>query len=520
MAEIRVPRLEKGQTKIKNVPIAVTPEGFWCCPSPGVFQKPFKPQPSLNKAKQPSQNSSIQPKKVSINEVKSGPTNAGLLVVDEKRANGSDAIVLNAPLSNEKAGRPGPNKVENMPRKVTIEYGEAGTGDLKVILLGKQGITVKLSVHRSILVENSSFFATRISEQQPVFPCLEIDNCDDVEIYAETIGLMYCQEMKQQLIKQSVPRVLRILKVGERLGFTKCIRSCLEYLEAVPWVGEDEEEKVVASVTRLEGHGIGVGAVLKRVSSVTEKPPKDTLCRILELVLESKEEKGRREMKSIVLKLLRGTSSSSADGSCNETIFAAFQASLDSLLSLFRQAAEAKLDDKPMSVRETAAKPIALQADNLLWMLDILSDRQAGDDVAVIWANQRELVSIHSGIPVVVRHYVSLVSARIFVLIGQGAVLSCKETRHSLLNLWLPPLIDDYKWLQHGCRLFDRDVVEEGIGRTILTLPMEDQRALLLSWLGSFLTNGDGCPNLQRAFEVWWRRALARPAAAAAARVD
>ena len=51
MAEIRLTRVEQGQAKIRNVPIAVTPEGFWCCPSPVVFQKNLKPQNPLNKPK-------------------------------------------------------------------------------------------------------------------------------------------------------------------------------------------------------------------------------------------------------------------------------------------------------------------------------------------------------------------------------------------------------------------------------------------------------------------------------------
>uniref|UniRef100_M4FIZ5 At3g05675-like ankyrin-like domain-containing protein n=1 Tax=Brassica campestris TaxID=3711 RepID=M4FIZ5_BRACM len=38
-----------------------------------------------------------------------------------------------------------------------------------------------------------------------------------------------------------------------------------------------------------------------------------------------------------------------------------------------------------------------------------------------------------------------------------------------------------------------------------------DQQRILMSWLGSFLNGGDGCPNLQRAFEVWWRRSFVRP---------
>ncbi|KAK4426321.1 BTB/POZ domain-containing protein [Sesamum alatum] len=320
---------------------------------------------------------------------------------------------------------------------------------------------------------------------------------------------MYCKELKQRLIKQSVSRVLRILKVGEQLGFTSCIQSCLEYLEAVPWVGEEEEERVVSSVLRLESEGIRVRPVLKRVSSDISKTPKDTLSHILELVLKSKEEKGRREMKSVVLKLLRESNSlrSSSDSSdlCNETLVSSCRNSLDSLLSLFRQAA------KPIDSREPVVKMMAIEADNLLWLLDILADRQAADEFAITWANQQELASLHTRLPIVSRHHVSMITARLFVGIGRGELLPSKDTRHLLLKTWLEPLINDYSWLQHGCRSFDRKVVEEGIGRTILTLPLEDQQSILLSWLGSFLKSGDNCPNLQRAFEVWWRRTFIRP---------
>uniref|UniRef100_A0A5B7B5F4 BTB domain-containing protein n=1 Tax=Davidia involucrata TaxID=16924 RepID=A0A5B7B5F4_DAVIN len=514
MAEIRLTRLEQGQTKIRNVPIAVTSDGFWCCPSPVVFQKTPKTQNPLNKPKSPpTPKSSVQKKLTPLTEKKPTPTpSRSGIVSDDQRNFSSDTPVLSASVVSERAPRP---KIENLPRKVSIEFGEPGTSDLKVVLLGRQGFAVKLSVHKSVLVDNSSFFADKLSEQPPGLHCLEIDDCEDVEIYVETVGLMYCKELKQRLIKQSVSRVLRILKVAEQFGFNSCIQSCLEYLEAVPWVGEEEEEKVLSSVLRLQGEGIGVTPVLKRVSSDTSNPPKDTLSHIMELVLKSNEERGRREMKSVVLKLLRENNclpsfSGSAD-ICNETIYSSCRSCLDSLLSMFRQAAEPEFADKPMDCKEPVVKQMALEADNLSWLLEILADRLAADEFAVMWASQQELASLHPKLPIVSRHHVSCITARLFVGIGRGELLPSKDTRHLLLHTWLQPLINDYSWLQHGCRSFDRKVVEEGIGRTILTLPLEEQQSILLAWLGSFLKAGDNCPNLQRAFEVWWRRTFVRP---------
>ncbi|GMP31633.1 hypothetical protein CsSME_00005772 [Camellia sinensis var. sinensis] len=516
MAEIRVTRLDQGQTKVRNVPIAVTPEGFWCCPSPVVFQKTLKTQNPLNKPK-PSPSApkaSSQKKQTPLTEKKptSNPSRPGI-VSNEQINPVSDTPIVIAPVVTERMPRP---KVENLPRKVSIEFGEPRTSDLKVVLHGKQGFAVRLSVHKNILVENSSFFADKLSEQQySGLPCLEIDDCEDVEIYVETVGLMYCKDLKQRLIKQNVSRVLRILKVAEQLGFNLCIQSCLEYLEATPWVGDEEEEKVVSSVLRLQGEGIGVNPVLKRVSSNTSNPPKDTISHILELVLNSNEERGRREMKSIVLKLLRENSclpsSSGVADICNETIYSSCRNCLNSLLSLFRQAAEPEFADKPMDSREPVVKQIALDADNLSWLLEILADRQAADEFAVTWASQEELALLHTNLPIVSRHHVSFITARLFIGIGRGELLPSKDTRHLLLQTWLEPLINDYGWLQHGRRSFDRKLVEEGIGRTILTLPLEDQQRILLGWLGSFLKAGDNCPNLQSAFEVWWRRTFIRP---------
>lgn len=303
------------------------------------------------------------------------------------------------------------------------------------------------------------------------------------------------------------------MQVAEIIGFSTCIQSCLEYLEAVPWVGDEEEEKVVSTILRLQDEGIGVNPVLKRVSSDNTKAPKDnTLSHIIELVLKSNEEKGRREMKSVVLKLLRENNNVPSNSSiCKEMIYTSCRSCLDSLLSLFKQAAELDNADKSSNNKESIVKHIALEADNLSWLLEVLIDKQAADEIAVMWGNQQELAVLHTKLPIVSRYHVSCISARLYVAIGRGEMLPGKDTRQLLLQTWLQPLINDYCWLQHGCRSFDGKVVEEGIGRTILTLPLEDQQSIMLSWLGSFLKIGDKCPNLQRSFEVWWRRTFIRP---------
>lgn len=510
MTDFRVRSLEQGQTKIRNVPIAVTPEGFWCCPAPVVFQRTIKHQSNQNKQK------SSPPRKLT-GQKSTNPSgekrhlahqSKSPVASEDQKCLSSDSFCIDTAITPERVAKA---NAGNPQRKISVGFGKPDTCDLKVVLSGKENISVRINVHKNILAEHSSFFAEKLAKQSPVI-CIEIGDCEDVEIYVEAIGLMYCKEIKQRLIKLSVAHVLRMLKVAEALGFQLCVKSCLNYLEAVPWVG-DEEENIVSSIRCLGIDKYGVSPILKRVSSDISNPPNDTLARILELVLKSTEDKGRRKMKSLVLKLLKENTqwmSGSAD-ICSETLYNSCQTCLHLLLLLFREASEPGFAEKDLVKKDTITRQIVLEADNLLWLVDILSDRHIADEFVVIWANREELASLHPKLPIVSRHLVSCITARIFVGIGKGEMLPSKDTRQMLLQVWLQPLINDYSWLQHGCQSFDRIVVEEGIGRTILTLPLEDQQTMMLSWLDSFLRVGDNCPNLQKAFEVWWRRTFIRP---------
>lgn len=212
MADFAV-ELRARHTKIRNVPIAVTPEGFWCCPSPAVLQKTMKnqaPQTKPHKGSPPNSKAS---------SVQRAPT-----ISSEKRT-----------IANSNAEKP--NSLENLSKvtdkpqqkhKISVGFGQRETSDFKVVLHGKDGFVVKMSVHKNVLLENSNYFAQKISENSPM-SCAEIPDCDDVEIYVETVGLMYCKDIKLRLVKQSVPRVLRILKVIsldnviEKLYFLKLI---------------------------------------------------------------------------------------------------------------------------------------------------------------------------------------------------------------------------------------------------------------------------------------------------------
>ncbi|CAF2039640.1 hypothetical protein HID58_032892 [Brassica napus] len=396
-----------------------------------------------------------------------------------------------------------------MTRSPGNQFNDPASSDVKLTLSSKDGISITMCVHRQILVAHSRFFAVKLSDrwskQQQMAPSsspyiVEISDCDDVEVYIETLMLMYCRDLRKKMMRQDVSRVLGILKVSAAIGFDAGVLSCLEYLEAAPW-SEDEECRIASLLSELHLENVGATEVLRRVSveaSQNNGSNDEVLLNLLHIVLEGKDEKARRDMKTLVSKMLR--ENSSGNDLRKESLYLACDGCLHKLKRQFLQAAESDLEN---------VDQIARQADNLHWILDILIDRQIAEDFLVMWASLSELSDVHGKVPVVHRFEISRVTARIFVGIGKGQILTPKEVRCLLLRNWLTPFYDDFAWMKRASKGLDRYVVEDGLSNTILTLPLAWQQEFFLVWFDRFLNSND-CPNIQRGFEVWWRRAFWR----------
>ncbi|KAM4083141.1 hypothetical protein ACJW30_08G034000 [Castanea mollissima] len=389
-------------------------------------------------------------------------------------------------------------------------FGIGSGGDVKVSVVGRDGFRVTMEMHKSVLEEKSRFFDEKIG----VAHYVEISDCDDVEVYVETLVLMYCDDLnlKKRLMGEDVSKILAVLKVSAAIMFEAGIISCLEYLEAIPW-SEDEEEKVISHLNKLELND-SVTEVLLRVSSEpsTSTRADDIFLRLLTGVLLAKDDKARREMKSLISRLLRedATSESNRLDVSKDVLYHLCHRCLSSLsLCLSDATAVDENRDRGVLMGE-----IAREADNMQWIVDILIDKKMGDEFVKLWADQKELAILHSKLPIMYRHEISRITAQICIAIGRGHILVPKDTRFSLLSTWLEALYEDFGWMRRASRSVDKKLVEDGLSQTILTLPLPQQQAILLKWFDRFLNKGDDCPNIQRAFEVWWRRAFIRQFAA------
>ncbi|GLJ23009.1 hypothetical protein SUGI_0434160 [Cryptomeria japonica] len=507
------------RSRVRNAPLAVDPEGgIWCCapcPSPIAVTKNLKNLKDLQKQKQkpkpskPLPPGDSNPKPADV-ERKALNSNGSPLRLTEPAVKIQTAVDENSN-NNNNNNQPQPPQQQQQQR-IGYKFNDAESSDVRVSVCGKEGTCVNLNLHIQVLVKCSNLFAAKLAEQHTL-PCLlEIVECADMEMYVETLRLMYSSDLKRRLMRESLSRVLRILQVSAAIAFDAGVFSCLEYLEAVPWT-EEEEEKVVSFLIQLQLDSNGTGKVLRRVLTENTSGSEDVIVHILQLVTKANNEKARREMKPLVSRMLRENAAQSNNtfDVSNVNLYDACRNCLDLLFHYFIQIKGPNFLDSSSEDRCSIMSQISRQADNLHWLLDILTDRQIADDFVCMWANQSELAALHSKIPIMFRYEVSRLTARLCIAIGKGQVLASKDIRLLFLQTWLQPLIDDYGWIQRACRSLDMKVVEEGICQTILTLPLKYQQNILLSWLNQFLSNADECPNLQKAFEVWWRRTYIRP---------
>lgn len=255
--------------------------------------------------------------------------------------------------------------------------------------------------------------------------------------------------------------------------------------------------------------------VLQRISAEpsTSSRADGMFFRLLTSVLQAKDEKARRDMKTVISRLLKeGTPENSNYKNrldiSKDTLYSICHNCLSSLILCVSEAT--CVDEKSNQDQGVLMGKIAREADNIQWVVDILIERKIGEEFVKLWADQKELAILHSKIPIIYRHEISRITAQLCIAIGRGQVLVPKEARFSLLSTWLEALYDDFAWMRRACRSIDKKLIEDGLSHTILTLPLPQQQSILLNWFNRFLNKGEECPNIQRAFEVWWRRAFVR----------
>lgn len=296
--------------------------------------------------------------------------------------------------------------------------------------------------------------------------------------------------------------------------FKRGVSSCLKYIEAVPWT-EEEEEKLRGLFSVCKFEETVTQDILARLYLHNSVDCQQNLARqLVWSITTCTDANARNELKSLVKGLFSKSSIYEKDQPelNKEDLYVVCQSCLSSLGNLLDEASTTSPNRK-VTKRETGKtliERISRQVDNINWLLEILLDQQMGEEFVDMWADQGELLKMHESTSPMVRYELSRVSATLFIAMGTRKLHCRSEARAGLFQAWFNPILSDFGWLQRCKKGLDMKVLEEAMGQTLLTLPLRQQYMLFMEWFRCFSKHGTECPNLSRAFQIWWRRSFLR----------
>ncbi|KAG9438630.1 hypothetical protein H6P81_021426 [Aristolochia fimbriata] len=262
-------------------------------------------------------------------------------------------------------GAPEIDKVQRLEERVAriVAQVPIPARDVKLTISSNDGFKVTMDVHRAVLAEKSGFFAEKLNHSGAHL--VEICECDDVEVYVEAVVLMYCENLRKRLVKEEVEKVLGLLQVSAAIKFEAGIVSCLEYLEAVPW-SKEEEEKVVSVLEQLQLCD-PIQGVLQRV---LVEPSTSVYYKL-------KMRKPGREMKTLISGLLKeGPHNVHSVGQHDVSRGTLYSVCHKCLSALHLCLSEAVGIDASGRDRWSLMAEVAREADNMLWVVDILIEKK------------------------------------------------------------------------------------------------------------------------------------------------
>ncbi|MQM12874.1 hypothetical protein Taro_045791 [Colocasia esculenta] len=400
--------------------------------------------------------------------------------------------------------------------------GKERSMDLRLSLKGKDGKCLVLELDSEVLCRDSKFFAAMVSDARrkasnAAAECrkIEVAEIEDLSVFRDTIQLMYEKDIMKCLVKAGVHCSIDILEVSSTIMFNRGVISCLNFLEAVPW-SESEEEKLKGLFSRCSFDEAIAQDVLARLYTGVCNSSEDLALRLVQSVVNGTNSKARKELQTLVNCLFSKSSvyQKKPDGLNKDGLYGFCYSCLNYLVEIFAEEAGSVSSDQTCKGRESRPmiERVSRQVDNLTWILEILIDKQMAEDFVGLWAKQDDLVRLHETASPMVRYELSRISASVFMALGRGKLHCPGDLRYEVMFAWFGPMLSDFGWLQRCARGLDVRMLEEDMGQAILTLSLSQQQALFVEWFRRFSVQGSECPNLSKAFQVWWRRSFARMA--------
>ncbi|MED6111717.1 hypothetical protein PIB30_054895 [Stylosanthes scabra] len=411
--------------------------------------------------------------------------------------------------------------------KTTHVIGDRSTSDVVVRLRTQEGRDDWLYCHSEILTKNCKYFADRLSENWPTCQILDSRNCVDVhcqeldfDYYVNLIRLLYVSiDGSVDDLWHGVRNALGVLQVAVELGCPQIVTACVNYLEAVTWE-ENEEEEILRLVPRM---GIQAEPILARLQPVSQSALTNIFVSAIRFATSSPPPE-MNDLKSSAQEQIEYMLTEDDDApllTAEDNIRHEVKECVNRLFSRFNNSLIALFCDSPESLSNAGNIQLFLSyMTDLTWVCQILSKLEIMREFVEYWFDASEKIVKVLGQESSAKEVTEIklraieVTSKVLETIGYGIVILPTVKRLHVLKLWLPfvrvtkPLIDsaimngeDGMVLKMDGELWQS--LESTFVSIILALPSADQAEILTEWLENECIR---YPDLTEAFEVWCYR--------------
>ncbi|ONK64153.1 uncharacterized protein A4U43_C07F22650 [Asparagus officinalis] len=145
-------------------------------------------------------------------------------------------------------------------------------------------------------------------------------------------------------------------------------------------------------------------------------------------------------------------------------------------------------------------------AHEVLWIVNKMMMCEIVEEAIVSWGLEDRLAALSLTANARVQGPIVKISAILLQELARGEWEAPREVKFRILLLWLPVLCYASNGVTRPVLMgLERLEIEVAIEGLILSLPLEDQEAILGNWLKDFAVIDSDWPNLQRCFDCWCR---------------
>jgi hypothetical protein len=388
----------------------------------------------------------------------------------------------------------------------TLFFNDASCSDVVVRLMhgpgdgiSNESESLDLHRHRSILVENSSYFSAQLSDRWANArsrdasgrPVLEVRGCANLQDFLIALMKLYEKapgdpEKCTVHVFSSFEDALRCLKPAEQLGLSPVLLSAVKYLESIPWrrAQEAELQETLAHISFSDPN-----SVLSR----TEKPSEDDRTALLnELFLRattSPEADVVKGARSFIQKLVdphrRGSQPYPAD---------LFAAGLRRSLSILAGNLNELKFETPTTWDSTSEVPkyqlnaaLSKLVGNLSWIFQLPQHPGETDvrrDVAELMTLlqtkcEPELYKGH----IFHRYIAEPLFLPVMTEVAEGKLVLDPDLRMKLLQMWVPRMDRNSVFTKYP----HPEAMQAAFNAVLSTLAFPSQKRILHSWLSDLV---------------------------------